>query len=366
MARIHPAARAEDTLNAGLAKLLGRRRWGMQVMPFAGYGAASFVRVMGRIVLGRNGQPSTAMTAAEAAPRRGFKAYFSAPLAGIDVEIRCGSSTVHTTTDRGGYFDVELRDHGMAAGWHDATIHAGQVEASAPVQIIGDDVRFGIVSDIDDTCLVTTLPRPMIAAWNTFVLEETARKVVPGMSAMYRALLAKNPGAPIVYLSTGAWNTQPTLTRFLRRHGFPLGAMLLTDWGPTEDRIFRSGQAHKADSLRRLASEFPDIRWLLVGDDGQHDPRIYEEFALEHPDQTAGIAIRQLTVTEQLLSHGHPLSRDDVSGRLAQVMVCEGPDGYTLHRLVASVGADGTQHDSAEVSRSAASTKRSTKERHDA
>lgn len=339
MARIHPAARAEDTFNAGLAKWLGRRKWAMQVMPFTGYGGTAeegedFARVLGRIVLAKKGQPPTAITADEARARRGFWAFFSAPLREVDVTIRCGSAVMETTTDRGGYFDVELRGHGLAPGWHEASITAGDIAATAPVQVIGHDVEFGIVSDIDDTCLVTTLPRPMIAAWNTFVLEETARKVVPGMAAMYRSVLSRNPGAPIIYLSTGAWNTQPTLTRFLRRHGFPLGAMLLTDWGPTQDSIFRSGQAHKATSLRRLATEFPRIKWLLVGDDGQHDPRIYEEFALEHPDNVDGIAIRQLTVTEQMLSHGHPLSHDDVSGRPVRVMVFEGPDGYTLHRLV--------------------------------
>ena len=112
------------------------------------------------------------------------------------------------------------------------------------------------------------------------------------------------------------------------------GPALLTDWGPTDDSIFRSGQAHKRAALRRLATEFPHIQWLLVGDDGQHDPVIYEEFAAERPDNVAAIAIRQLTPTQQLLSHGHPLVRDELRDRPARMMVCEGPDGFTLHRLV--------------------------------
>ena len=28
---------------------------------------------------------------------------------------------------------------------------------------------------------------------------------------------------------------------------YPDGALLLTDWGPTKDRWFRSGQEHKVD-----------------------------------------------------------------------------------------------------------------------
>lgn len=334
MAKPHPAARAEDTVNAVVARRLGRRGWKQQVLPYIGYGGPGFARLLARVVLARDGQPATAPAAEEAPIRRGFKVFFTAPLPGVEVHLRCGAATAVATTDRGGYLDVDLQDHGLEPGWHTATISVDDLEVEVPVQIISPETRFGIISDVDDTCLVTTLPRPMIAAWNSFVLEETARKVVPGMPAMYRSLLAAQPGAPIFYLSTGAWNTQPILTRFLRRHGFPLGPALLTDWGPTEHSAFRSGQAHKRESLRRLAREFPHIQWLLVGDDGQHDPVIYEDFAVEHPDSVACIAIRQLTVTQQLLSHGHPLARDELRGRPVRTMVCEGPDGFTLHRLV--------------------------------
>lgn len=341
MSKPHPAARAEDAVNAVVARRLRKRGWKLQVIPFTGYGGTGFARVLARVVLARDGQPATAPTAEEAPTRRGFKVFFTAPLAEVEVRISCGAASAEATTDRGGYLDIELTGHGLEPGWQVATISVDELDLEVPVQVISPETSFGIISDVDDTCLVTALPRPMIAAWNSFVLEETARKVVPGMPAMYRSLLAANPGAPIVYLSTGAWNTQPILMRFLRRHGFPSGPALLTDWGPTNDSIFRSGQAHKRSSLRRLAREFPHIQWLLVGDDGQHDPVIYEDFAVEHPDNVACIAIRQLTATQQFLSHGHPLVRDELRGRPIRMMVCEGPDGFTLHRLVRKALADG-------------------------
>ena len=40
------------------------------------------------------------------------------------------------------------------------------------------------------------------------------------------------------------------------------------------------------------------MRWILVGDDGQHDPEIYAEFAREFPRNVAGIAIRSLSQIE--------------------------------------------------------------------
>jgi len=225
---------------------------------------------------------------------------------------------------------------GLDPGWNAVTIAAeGGKPVQAAVFIIDREASFGLVSDIDDTVISTSLPRPLIAAWNTFVRHETARHLVPGMAPMYRALLAEHPGSPIFYLSTGAWNTAPTLTRFLKRHGYPAGPLLLTDWGPTNSGWFRSGQEHKRAALHRLAREFPHIRWILVGDDGQHDPKIYGDFARHRPDVIEAIAIRQLTPAEQVLSHGIPVSNEEFAPRVRRpVPVCRAADGYGLLELL--------------------------------
>ena len=159
------------------------------------------------------------------------------------------------------------------------------------------------MSDIDDTVMVTALPRPLLAAWHTFVVNEHARATTPGMPVLYERLATANDadaGHLPLDRAPGTW--RPTLTRFLSRNLYPPGALLLTDWGPTADRWFRSGRDHKRNSLERLATEFPQIRWLLVGDDGQHDESIYADFAASHPDQVAAVCIRQLTPGEAVLA----------------------------------------------------------------
>jgi phosphatidate phosphatase APP1 len=139
----------------------------------------------------------------------------------------------------------------------------------------------------------------------------------------------------VLYLSTGAWNVAPTLTRFLSRHLYPAGPLLLTDWGPTADRWFRSGRAHKRATLARLADEFPHVRWLLVGDDGQHDPEIYAEFAAAHPDNVAAVAIRRLSPTQSVLAGGLPSSSDtsESAGPRGKKWL-SAPDGAGLWRLL--------------------------------
>lgn len=198
-----------------------------------------------------------------------------------------------------------MLDHGLAPGWHEAKIvpQAGE-PVTAPVIIIEPDATLGLISDVDDTIVVTWLPRMALAAWNSFVRRTNTRQPVPGMAEFYERLLKDHPNAPVFYLSTGAWNTLPAMQEFIKDHRLPTGPLLMTDWGPTPTGLFRSGQEHKKTQLRNLIIMFPKIRWILVGDDGQHDPYIYGELAREHPRRVAGIALRELGPVEKVLSQG--------------------------------------------------------------
>ena len=298
---LHRAARIDDAFLDWRARRGRKRGLTATVIPYTGYGSTTLVRVLARVLLTR---PDATPAAAPVQRVRGWRSFTSIPVVHADVTIVVGGETHVVHADRGGVVDAEI-SVALTPGWQQITL---QSENSRPVVanifIADPSVRLGVISDIDDTVMVTALPRPLLAAWNTFVLDEHARTPVPGMAVLLERLMQRHAGAPMIYLSTGAWNVAPTLSRFLSRHLYPAGALLLTDWGPTHDRLFRSGREHKADNLRRLAAEFPDVRWLLVGDDGQHDVEIYGEFADEFPGSVAAVAIRQLSPGEAVLAGG--------------------------------------------------------------
>lgn len=355
MSRPHAASIIEDAWHRQVDRGLRRRGWGNRIIGHTGYGSPDFVRVFARVLLGRTRDPSELEDADDhtfgglRSPdgrRRGWRAFITAPAMDVPVTVSVGNHVAHGRSDRSGHVDLTFRGHGLAPGWHDVTISAQRAEpVEASVFIVGSDVRYGLVSDIDDTVISTSLPRMLIAVWNTMVRHEAARRVVPGMAPMYRELLEHHPGAPIVYVSTGAWNTAPTLTRFLKNHGYPRGPLLLTDWGPTNTGWFRSGQEHKRACLDRLARDFPDIRWVLIGDDGQHDPKIYQDFAEARPELIDAILIRQLTHAEQVLSHGLPVSNEELAPRphraARDVPVFYAPDGFGLLRIMRAAGKVG-------------------------
>ncbi|PPB50140.1 ACP synthase [Arthrobacter pityocampae] len=304
----HVAMRLDDAWLRFQIRVATRRGRVESVIPYTGYGSTSWVRVLARVVLS---DPRDAVPGSEEGRlkplkegMRGWRNFTSAPVAHAVVHVTIGDTVHDVEADRGGVVDARI-PVSLDAGWHNITLQAGGSTAvEAPVRIVADGTEFGVVSDIDDTVMVTALPRPFLAAWNTFVLDEHARTPTPGMAVLYERIVRTLPSSPVLYLSTGAWNVAPTLSRFLSRNLYPAGPKLLTDWGPTRDRWFRSGQEHKRLSLERLAEEFPDMKWLLVGDDGQHDEAIYAEFARRHPGNVRAIAIRQLSASEAVLAGG--------------------------------------------------------------
>lgn len=319
--KIHWIAKLEGRFHGWRERLARRRGRRPSIVPFAGYGGDGWVRVLGRVLIvpPRKDTPS-----GEPASVRGWRAFLGIPVGFAPVTITVGGRTHEVVADRGGVVDTVI-DADLAPGWQ--TLHLsveGGESVEARVFVVAPEVGFGVVCDVDDTVMVTALPRPLLAAWNSFVLDEHARQPVPGMAVLLERLARSHPGAPVIYLSTGAWNVAPTLTRFLERHLFPSGSMLLTDWGPTHDRWFRSGKDHKLTNLRRLAEEFPHVEWLLIGDDGQHDDEIYTTFTREYPSSVAGVAIRRLSPAQAVLAGGRTAVDDHTAAGVPWVTEDDG------------------------------------------
>ncbi|WP_394284624.1 App1 family protein [Corynebacterium sp.] len=318
--------------------------WAPEIQPYRGYGTAQRIHVIGRILMedpefDDNGDPRSQMEQMTQQAQRGYRQFFTIQVGDLPVTVHAGNQRVSTRTNQNGYFDVTVDNHGLDVGWQEVRVEAQDAEpVTAEVLVTADDETMGLISDIDDTVMVTNLPRALHAAYNSWFKHTNQRQPVEGMAQFYAEVLREHPGAPVFYLSTGAWNTYDTLVKFIEEQGLPKGPLLLTDWGPTPTGLFRSGQEHKKVQLRNLAIDYPAIRWALVGDNGQHDPLTYGEFVDEHPDRVRGVAIRELTPTEHVLSHGTTSSltgppRTDRDG----VPTIYGADGHELlkrYRLV--------------------------------
>lgn len=312
------------------------------IVPSVGYGTQGWVRIIGRALYKTNlfeeFFDSLEKGDSTIDPVRGWRSFTSVAISHAPVTITI-DGTVHTVhADRGGVIDVKLQQD-LSPGIHQVTLATtGSQPTHTSVYIVPQEQNIGIICDVDDTVMVTALPRPFVAAWNSFVLSEHARSATPGMAVLMDRLHRHHPKAPIMYLSTGAWNITPSLRRFLKRNGYPKGTFLLTDWGPTPDRWFRSGSQHKVTALTRLAQEFPHMRWILIGDDGQRDPEIYNGFAVRYPQNVEAILIRNLTFGESVLSSGRVWGDKRAQAITKDDYWLEGNDGPALYQQLKGRG----------------------------
>lgn len=260
-------------------------------------------------------------------------------IVGARVQLRIGTHTATETTDNHGFADFSLPVPGLRVGWHKAEAVVVPLDdtvgetADDPVSGTGRVVKpslnapFLVISDIDDTILLTGLTEGMAMVARTVLREASERAAIPGMAALYRGLArgvpsrtgGRKPVPTFFYVSTGSWSFYPTLQEFVQLRGFPVGPMFLTDWGPTERYLRRSGAEHKRTAIRRLLGSYPSMQFVLVGDSGQRDPLTYEEMAREFPGRVALIVIRQVgddgeprnaeirSRAEQLRAEGIPL-----------------------------------------------------------
>ena len=252
-------------------------------------------------------------------------------IVGAEVQLRIGDHRATEVTDGHGFATFSLPVPGLRVGWHDAHAVTTPIEDGETASGTGRVVKpsltapFLVISDIDDTILLTGLTEGVAMVARTVLREASQRAAIPGMASLYRGLARgiptrsgnRKPEPTFFYVSTGTWSFYPTLQEFMQLRGFPQGPMFLTDWGPTERYLRRSGAEHKRTAIRRLIEAYPGMSFVLIGDSGQRDPLTYEEMAREFPGRVPLIIIRQVGDDDdernaELRSHAAKLRSDGI------------------------------------------------------
>lgn len=217
-----------------------------------------------------------------------------------DIDVRLGGATHRlpaTGFDGRSSLPVEIPTAGLTPTrrWLKATVqmpHGDPRHFSGRMQLVPPE-GLSVVSDIDDTIKVSQVRERHQLLLNTFAREFVA---VPGMAARYDDLKAID-GTRFHYVSGSPVQLYPPIAAFLRTGGFPAGSVHLRESTSIRNVIPGHGatRTHKLAAIGQLLADFPQRRFLLVGDSGEADPEIYAELARAHPAQIAGIRIRDVT-----------------------------------------------------------------------
>lgn len=149
-----------------------------------------------------------------------------------------------------------------------------------------------IVSDIDDTIKISHVRDKSELLWNTFC---RPFRPAPGMAELYRSWAAED--VRFHYVSASPWQLYSPLAAFLSEHNFPAGSFGMKHFR-LQDRtvlnLFSSQEGYKRSVIEPLLKQFPHDRFVLVGDTGEQDPKIYAGLARDYP-QVSRIFIRNVT-----------------------------------------------------------------------
>ena len=172
---------------------------------------------------------------------------------------------------------------------HDRREFAGQFELIEPDGL-------SVISDVDDTIKISEVADRRALLANTFLRDY---KPVDGMSELYRQW--ENRGARFHYVSATPWQLYEPMDEFLRREKFPQGSMHMKVFR-LHDRsalnLLGMQHKYKPEVIDKILTDFPQRRFVLVGDSGEQDPEIYGELARRHLEQVVRILIRHVGARE--------------------------------------------------------------------
>jgi len=164
--------------------------------------------------------------------------------------------------------------------------------SAPPVKAVAALVRpqgIGVISDIDDTVKVTEVFHGIKA-----VLQNTFLKTfddVPGMAKLYQGL--EKLDASFHYVSKSPPELHGPLADFLHKKGFPISSIHLCPL------LGRNRANFKLQQVESLLSQFPERKFILVGDSGEKDPEVYAEIMRRHPKQVLKVLIRSVAPSDQ-------------------------------------------------------------------
>jgi phosphatidate phosphatase APP1 len=275
----------------------------VRVLAYAGYRNADKARIKGRIV--RYEKPLDAGEGFATRVRAMLEIYNSNELPGIEIQCE-GYGRVETIqSDEEGYFEFELPvDHPLppTTQWEQVTLAtpgktAQQPSIKVPVMAPGANNNWGIISDIDDT-VIETGATDFLKNWRRVLVERPQdRLAVPGASGLYKMIARDHeaPARPFFYVSSSPWNLYGFIAEFMELNHIPHGPMFLKDYGIDDNRLIRhSHDEHKLAAIETVLAFYPDLKFLLIGDNGQRDVTIYAKAVADFPERIAAVFIRDV------------------------------------------------------------------------
>ncbi len=244
--------------------------------------------------------------------RRGIKHAFSVihmfrikPINNIKVQLRFKNLEVTTKTLEDGYFrfDVPFNEE-LESGWHSYTVtcKVGEIGIIECAEVLKPfESKVGIISDIDDTFLISHSNNFFKKLYVMLLKNINKRKIFDDVVDHYRYLSShgqeNDEGSnSFFYVSSSEWNLYGFINDVAEMHELPKAVIKLKKIKTGISDFLMTGRGnhdHKFEKIKDIISFYPSLQYVLLGDDSQHDPNIYERIVKTFPLNILAVYIRQ-------------------------------------------------------------------------
>ena len=170
-----------------------------------------------------------------------------------------------------------------------------KLSATEEVQIT-EPKGVSIISDIDDTIKHSGIGNGAKEIFRNVFIRELGDLTIEGVKEWYSKMADK--GVQFHYVSNAPWQLYPVLTSFFAMAGLPKGSYHLKQYNGMLQGIFEPVAERKKGTLEKIMQDFPERRFILVGDSGEADLELYTDIVLANPGRVLGVFIRDVTTTK--------------------------------------------------------------------
>jgi len=291
----------------------------LQIINFQSYGSATRLYVRGRAIEDEN--IDLDQKGIFNLMKNTWKRFETDEIKNAPIKITFSNGeTVEGVTDNDGYYLIDeniagLQNLANEEGWVKFELSFGNTKLKREILlqnrfpgemlIPGDNAKFGVISDIDDTILhtgvVSSLKWKVII--NTMFKRATKRSQLEGASDFYTKLHMGKSGDeanPIFYVSHSPWNLYRYLELFLKTNNFPKGPVLLRSMASFKMRKKSDEKPQKQKEISNLLTAYPGLPFILIGDSGEKDGDIYQEISTLFPGRIKAIYLRSVNHSKRM------------------------------------------------------------------
>jgi phosphatidate phosphatase APP1 len=200
----------------------------------------------------------------------------------------------HTETNSSGRFSLRLTLYKRPTV---VSVEANEYVVSFEPVINVDRYGVSVISDIDDTVKITGILGSKRELFRNVFVYDYEKIAIEGVKEWYRDL--SELGVQFHYVSNSPWQLYPIIQAYLHNAGLPRGSMHLKEYsGFLLNGLFEPAGERKKKNLYKILKDFPDRKFLLIGDSGEGDLEAYIDVACQFPHQVLAICIRDVTMPD--------------------------------------------------------------------